>query len=210
MEIQNAGNPPSRLVVHGNQDLPYIALTYDAGAEDSETDAILSVLSRHHVSCTFFLTGVWAEKFPDLCKKIVYEGHEIGNHSYAHPDMAELTHDAMLETVHQGEQAIQNVTGVSPKPLFRQPFGSFNDAILRAVGEAGYPYSIYWDVDPVDWKLPSLRVIINRILYKVENGSIILLHLDGKCAAEATDSVIKNLKARGFMFVKVSELIARL
>lgn len=210
MSNPNASNHSSRLVIRGNRALPYIALTYDAGAGDSETDAILSVLSRHRIPSTFFLTGIWAERFPDLAVRMVREGHEIGNHSYAHPDMSKITHDEMLETVLQGEHAIEQVTGVNPKPLFRQPFGSFNDEILCAVGEAGYPYSIYWDVDPVDWKSPPLRVIVNRILYKTENGSIILLHLDGNCAAKATDYVIRNLKTRGFQFVKISELIAHL
>ncbi len=200
----------SVLIVKGNPSINQVALTFDAGANDAETPEILDALKKHNVKCTFFLTGIWVEKFPDIAMRIVSEGHEIGNHSYGHPDMCTISHTEMLNTVIEGEKAIINATGINPRPLFRQPFGSFNEEVLKAVGEAGYPYSIYWDVDPLDWKLPPKQAIVNRVLHSIKNGSIVLLHLDGNHTAEAADSVTENLKARGFQLVRAGELIKRL
>jgi len=210
MDKGNGPGQPSRLLIRGNRGAAEIAFTYDAGSADCETSDILAVLAGHGVKCTFFLTGVWVEKFPELALRIVREGHEIGNHSYGHPDMAKITYQEMLETVLRGEQAIEKATGVDPKPLFRQPFGSFNKEILRAVGEAGYPYSVYWDVDPIDWERPAAQTIVDRILAKAGNGSIVLLHLDGSQTARATGRSIGTLKARGFTFVTIGEMIRRL
>ena len=121
--------------------------------------------------------------------------------------MVKIPYDNMIQTVLQSEKAIEDVTGINTKPLFRQPFGSFNQEVLNAVGEAGYPYSIYWNVDPIDWAQPPAQTIVNRILYKARNGSIILLHIDGIHTVPATDSALVNLKARGFSFVTIGQLL---
>lgn len=196
----------SLLIVHGNTAKKHLAFTYDTGVDDSETITILNVLRKHHIKCTFFTTGFWVNKFPQLAKAIVHQGHEIGNHSFDHPDMRYISYQEMIRTVINGETAIKNITGVKTR-LFRPPFGHWDDQVLRAVGEAGYPYSIYWSIDTIDWKLPPMQVIVNRILKKANNGDIVLMHVAGNDTATATDKAIENLEARGFTLVTVSEIL---
>lgn len=197
----------SLLIINGNTTKKQIAFTYDSGFEDTETSVILDILKKHKIKCTFFLTGFWVEKFPNLAKRIASEGHEIGNHSYKHPDMVKISHDQIIKSITDGENVIKKVIGINPRPLFREPYGSWNKNVLKAVGEAGYRYSIYWSLDTIDWQLPPTQVIVNRILKKAKNGDIVLMHVAGSNTAAATDIAIENLKARGFEFVTVSELL---
>lgn len=205
--IQSVKANPSTLILNGNRKYKQISFTYDSGSEDSETSEILDVLKKHNVKATFFLTGIWVEKFSDLAQRIYYEGHEIGNHSYDHPNMVDLSHDEIINNILKGEETIKKIIGVNPRPLFREPFGAWNKEVFQAVGDAGYKYSIYWSIDTIDWKLPSTRVIVNRILRKAKNGDIVLMHLSGNSTAQATDIAIKNLKFFGFKFVTVGELL---
>lgn len=198
---------PSTLIAKVNTNDKQIAFTYDSGFEDNETYQILNILKKHKVKATFFLTGVWVEKFSELAKSIAYEGHEIGNHSYDHPDMVNISHDEIVENILKGENAIKKIIGIDPHPLFREPFGSWNKKVFKAVGAAGYKYSIYWSIDTIDWQHPSTRVIVNRILRKAKGGDIALMHVDGNHTAEATDIAIRNLRATGFRFVTIGELL---
>jgi len=206
LELIEQDKSPSQLIIKGNTIKKHIAFTYDCGFDDSETATILDVLQEHHIKCTFFITGFWALNFPELTQRIAAEGHEIGNHSFEHPDMRNISYDDMIKTVKEGEEAILGVTGARPD-LFRHPFGHWNDEVLRAVGEAGYKYSIYWSIDTIDWKLPSMQTIVNRILKNAVNGDIVLLHIAGNNTTAATDKAVENLKARGFSFVTVSEIL---
>lgn len=196
----------SKLIVRGNISKKQIALTYDTGFEDSETSSILDVLKKHNVKCTFFTTGVWAKKFPELINRIVSEGHELGNHTLDHPDMTKISYSDMIRTVVSGEKAIEEVSGIKTT-LFRQPYGHFNKEVLKAVGEVGYRYSIYWTIDTIDWELPPVQTIVNRILGKLKNGAIVLMHIAGNNTAQATDRVIINLEARGYKIVTISEIM---
>ncbi|OBR92845.1 MULTISPECIES: polysaccharide deacetylase family protein [Clostridium] len=204
MNIQSIS--PSILICHGNTDKIQIALTYDAGFEDSETEEILKVLRKHQIRCTFFMTGFWVNKFPKLANKIVSEGHEIGNHSFDHPDMRKIPYNDMIKNIIDGEKAIYNITGIKTT-LFREPFGHWNDEVLKAVGEAGYKYSIYWSIDPIDWALPPMQVIVNKVLCKAKNGAIVLMHIAGNNTAAATDRIIENLEARKYKLITVSEIL---
>ncbi|MCY6485384.1 polysaccharide deacetylase family protein [Clostridium aestuarii] len=207
MNVDSQYIKPSTLIINANTNHKQIAFTYDSGFEDNETYQILDVLKKHKVKATFFLTGIWVEKFPEVAKRIAYEGHEIGNHSYDHPDMVNISHDEIVKNILKGEDAIKKIIGVTPCPLFREPFGSWNKKVFKAVGAAGYKYSIYWSIDTIDWQHPTTRVIVNRILRKAQGGDIVLMHISGNHTAEATDIAIRNLKAFGFKFVTVGELL---
>lgn len=206
MNLLNIDKSPSRLIIKGNTTKKEIAFTYDSGLDDLETAKILDVLKKHQIRCTFFITGLCALKFPDLAKRIAAECHEIGNHSFDHPDMRYISYKEMIKTIMEGEEAIQCITGVKTD-LFRHPYGHWNNEVLKAVGEAGYKYSIYWSIDTLDWKLPPMQSIVNTILKNAANGDIVLMHVAGNNTAAATDRAVENLKARGFKFVTVSELI---
>jgi peptidoglycan/xylan/chitin deacetylase (PgdA/CDA1 family) len=202
--------PPSTassiLISSGSQQKKEIAFTFDAGS-DAVGIKILDVLKKHNIKSTFFLTGKWVEKFPDYAKRIVADGHEIGNHSYSHPDAVKTTATAFKQDILKAEQIIKNITGVSPQPYFRFPYGSYNAAALKTVGEAGYPYSIQWSLDSIDWRQPTKEELISRIEAGASNGDIILMHIGGINTPDAVDQVIPKLKAMGYEIVPLSELL---
>ncbi|MEH7073304.1 polysaccharide deacetylase family protein [Neobacillus drentensis] len=164
-------------------------------------------MKKHNVKATFFLTGKWVEKYPNLAKRIAEEGHEIGNHSYSHPDAVKITTNAFKQDIIKAEEAIKAVTGKSPQPFFRFPFGAYNSTTLKTVGSAGYPYSIQWSLDTIDWKQPATDVIISRIKNGASNGDIILMHIGGINTPEAVDKVIPWLKDQGYQLVPLSILL---
>lgn len=197
---------PSVIIANGSPQQKEIALTFDAGS-DAIGIAILDVLKKHNVKATFFLTGSWADKFPAYAKRMAAEGHDIGNHTYSHPDAATTNTNLFIEDIIKAEEAIKRATGVSPQPYFRFPFGSYNAAALKAVGGAGYPYSIQWTIDTIDWQQPSVDVIISRIQSGASNGDIILMHIGGINTPEAVDRVIPILKSLGYNLVTLTELL---
>lgn len=198
---------PSKFESHGNLQRNQIALTFDAGS-DIAGISILDVLKKHNVRSTFFLTGRWVELYPDYAKRIAAEGHEIGSHSYSHPDFTQITYNQMLQEIGTAERIIQQQSGENPRPLFRFPFGSVNPICLKAVGEAGYPYSIQWSIDTLDWQQPAGDVIVSRIETNASAGDIVLMHIGGINTPNAVDQVIPFLKSKGFELVKVSEILS--
>lgn len=193
-------------ISHGNVNKKEIAFTFDAGS-DIAGIAILDVLKKHNVKATFFLTGKWVEKFPDHAKRIVAEGHEIGSHGYSHLDAVRVGADTFKQDLTQAEQAIFKTTGMSPRPYFRFPYGSFNASALKTAGEAGYRYSIYWSLDPIDWQQPSSEILLSRIENGASNGDIVLMHIGGANTPEAVDKAIPKLKAHGYKLVTLTELL---
>lgn len=206
----NQDPPPttasSVLISNGSLQQKKISLTFDAGS-DAIGIGILDVLKKHNVKATFFLTGKWVEKYPSLAKRIAEEGHDIGNHSYSHPDAVKTTANAFKQDIIKAEKAIKEATGKSPQPYFRFPFGSYNSAALRTAGAAGYPYSIQWSLDTIDWQQPATEIIISRIKTGASNGDIILMHIGGKNTPEAVDKVIPWLKDQGYQLVPLSILL---
>jgi peptidoglycan/xylan/chitin deacetylase (PgdA/CDA1 family) len=198
---------PSRLVVNGSRSCPMIALTYDAGSGADGAAAILDTLKMHQVTATFFLTGKWVETYPSLAKRIAAEGHEIANHTYSHPDLTKLTASQVIQQVRQGEERIRQVTGRETRPLFREPYGAFNEAERKLVRQAGFSYSIYWDVDTLDWQFPPLPTLVNRLATRPQNGSIVLMHLNVPETALASDQAIPLLRQKGYQLVTVTELL---
>ncbi len=196
----------SVITYHGNVMKKEIALTFDAGS-DIAGITILDVLKKHNVKATFFLTGKWAEKFPAYAKRIADEGHEIGNHSYSHPDPVKISTESLKVEISKAEQAIRTAAGKTPRPYFRFPYGSYNAAALKAAGEAGYPLSIQWSLDTIDWQQPTADTIVSRIEAGASNGDIILMHIGGINTPQAVDRVIPELQSQGYKLVTLSELL---
>ncbi|HYF92256.1 MAG TPA: polysaccharide deacetylase family protein [Symbiobacteriaceae bacterium] len=197
---------PSRLVVNGDRACKQIAFTYDAGSGADGAAAILDMLKKHGVTSTFFLTGKWVEKYPDLAKRIAAEGHEIANHTYSHPDLTKLPPDEVIKEIKGGEAAIKKVTGQDTR-LFREPYGAFNEAERRLVRQAGYSYSIYWDLDTLDWQFPPLETLVSKLTEKTQGGSIVLMHLNAPDSAKSSDRAIPVLRQKGYQLVTVSQLL---
>jgi peptidoglycan/xylan/chitin deacetylase (PgdA/CDA1 family) len=195
-------------VSHGSRSSARIALTFDAGAGSSPTPDILAVLAKHNVRCTFFLTGKWIEKNPALVRRIAAEGHELGNHTYSHRRLTGLSDGAIAGELSRVENQVMRLIGRSTKPLARVPFGSRNKRVLQTMAREGYR-SIFWDLDSWD----SVKVgitsdqIRQRVLERVQNGSIVLMHCGSKATTGALDSLLEKLEASGYQPVTISELI---
>lgn len=197
---------PSTLVVHGDRRCQMVALTYDAGSGADGAEAILDMLKKHDLTVTFFLTGKWVERYPDLAKRVAEEGHEIANHTYSHPDLTKIADEEVIKQLSDGEAAIRKVTGKDPRPLFREPYGAFSETERKLVRQAGYSYSIYWDVDTLDWQFPGVDTLVSRIM-KAQGGSVVLMHLNVPDTAIASDLAVPQLQAKGYEIVTVSRLL---
>ena len=184
-----------------------IAISFDCAWGVDYTQEILDVLAREDVRATFFMVEFWAEKYPEYVKKIDAAGHEIGTHSATHSQMSKLSEGEIRQELASSSEAIASVTGKAVE-LFRPPFGEYDDLLIRTAREAGL-YTVQWDVDSLDWKGLSAPEIAQRVLTRVQSGSIILCHNNGEHTAEALPAVLSALKTRGYTFVPVGELIYR-
>ena len=168
---------------------------------------ILDILKTNDVRATFFVLREWAEKFTDIIKRMSDEGHDVSNHSDTNPHIASLSYDDIKKEITDANSKIENLTG-KKNDLFRAPYGEYNDNVITAADELGF-YTIQWDVDSLDWKNLGKENILNRVLSKTKNGSIILMHNGTKDTASVLDEMIKKLKEKGFNFKPISEFIYR-
>jgi len=183
-----------------------VSITFDCAWGASDIPSILETLKEENIKATFFVVGMWAEKYPDSVKMIAEEGHEVANHSYSHLRMGVLDSNRTKQEISKCTEVIERLTGKTTN-LFRAPYGDYNNNVISTAKDMGY-YSIQWDVDSLDWKPEiSKETILNRVVNNVKKGSIILFHNDTKYTAEVLPSVIKALKEKGYKFVPVSELI---
>lgn len=194
-------------VYQGDSRYNEVALTFNVFWGEEYIPGILEILREKNVKATFFMGGTWVKKFPDLTRKISEEGHELGSHGYSHPHPDRLSKSANLKEMQKAEELIYQVTGQRPK-LFAPPYGERGPAVLQAAGEAGYT-TILWSVDTIDWERPSPGVILQRVLSKVENGSIILMH-PTEPTLQALPEMLEGLKERGYSPVTVSRVLERL
>lgn len=191
------------------------ALTFDDGPSSIYTPKILDVLREHNVKATFFVTGRHVEKYPEIAKRIVQEGHEIGNHSYSHCNMVLLNDEQLLNEIRRAEQAIVESTGTKPT-LFRPPRGIYNNRVRQRILAEGYCI-VLWSVSSLDWSFLGPKTIAFRVKQFVRNGSIILLHDSGslvrreggsrKSTVGALPLIISFLKSQNYQIVPASEII---
>ena len=184
-----------------------IAISFDCAWGVEYTDQILSNLAEGKVRATFFTVQFWAEEHPDYLKKIDEAGHEIGTHSATHSYMSRLSETEIRAELKSSSEAITAVTGKAVE-LFRPPYGDYDDLLIDTCNNMGL-YPIQWDVDSLDWKDLSASDIASRIVERVMSGSIILCHNNGLHTAEALPIIIDTLRAKGFEFVPIGELIYR-
>lgn len=190
-----------------NVDGPYIALTFDDGPAKATTPRLLDLLAKRGVKATFFVQGINAHEFPDLIKREVAEGHEIGNHSWDHPNLGKMAEAAVRSQIERTQDAVFQITGTKPK-LLRPPYGSFSEHQRKWANEQFGVKIIMWEVDPFDWKKPGPAAVTQRILSATRPGYIILAHDIHASTVDAMAETIDGLLAKGFKFVTVSELIA--
>ena len=198
-------------VVRGPKGKQQIALTFDAGANADCFEDLIVALEAAHVHSTFFITGNFAQRMEPCAKAITKHGHEIGNHTWSHANLTKQSDEIVREEIVRGEMLLSDISGQSPRPRFRAPFGERNERVLRIAANLGYR-SIYWTLDSLDSVEPKKtpEFLIDRITSKTDadlDGAIILMHVGIKSTADALPAIIANLQSRGFRLVTISELL---
>lgn len=191
----------------GNQKRLY--LTFDAGYENGYTVSILDTLKKHGVSACFFLVKNYLDTAPELVKRMVAEGHTVGNHTASHPDMSKIQEKAAfqseLETL---ETAYADIVGQPMKKWYRPPQGKFSENNLKMAQELGY-HTFFWSLAYVDWyenNQPTREQAFDKLLKRVHPGAIVLLHSTSKTNAAILDELLTKWKEMGYTFGTLDEL----
>jgi len=188
-----------------------IALTFDDGPNPVTTMQILDLLARYEAKSTFFVVGKRMEKFPEVVKREALEGHEVANHTYSHLYLnSKISRSKLLEELNRTEDQIVGLTG-KHCPWFRPPGGFFNDTVVQVARERGYTTVLWsWHQDTKDWRAPGTRAIVEKVLKNARNGDIVLFHdhvAGSTQTVQALETILPELKRRGYRMVTVSELI---
>lgn len=186
-----------------------IALSFDDGPSPKFTPQILEVLNENDVRATFFAVGMRIEQFPDVAKAIAAK-HELANHSYSHPHWSNPTKVEVQEEITKASDVMFQITGQKPW-LFRPPEGFWNNTVIEAAKELNYQTVMWsWRTDPKDWANPGVYQIVQRVVKNASPGEIIIMHDCGgnrSQTVQALPLIIKELKAKGYHFVTVSDLL---
>ena len=182
-----------------------VAISFDAAWSADKTDEILEILKEYNVSATFFLVGFWVDEYEEEVKKISDAGIEIGTHSESHPDMAKLDAETIKTELTTSIKKIEKITNKKVE-LFRAPFGSYNNTLLEQAENMGL-ITIQWDVDTLDWKGLSAQDMCSRVLDKVKNGSIILMHNNSDNILDGLRMILDRLTMQGYEITSVGELV---
>jgi len=184
-----------------------MALTFDDGSDSANTLEILDILDEYNVKCTFFITGENATNHPVSANKILEQGHEIGNHSYNHPHLNQLTAAEMKTEIQDCHTAIRVATNTDVKPLFRPPYGEYNSNALVVLESIGYQWTIMWTIDTIDWDGTLADAMINKVLTNAKPGAIVLMHVSGAHTTEALPEMIEGLKSEGYTLTTISDML---
>jgi len=206
MNVGEFTGPSAKLtpIYQGNTKEQKVAFACNVFWGEEYLPGMLEIFEAENIHVTFFLGGSWVNKHAELVKEMASKGHEFGNHSLTHPHPNALTKQENKEQIIKTEAAIFNLTGITTR-LYAPPYGEFNQTVLQAADELDYQ-TIMWTVDTIDWQRPAPQIIIDRVLKKVRNDAIILMHPTAP-TTEALPALIKELKQRGFTIVPVAAII---
>jgi peptidoglycan/xylan/chitin deacetylase (PgdA/CDA1 family) len=187
---------------------PYVAMTFDDGPHPRNTPRLLDILRARNIKATFYVIGQNVDRHAGIVRRIVAEGHEIGNHTYTHRKLTALS-DSQVETeMKKTEDAIIRAAGVKPRTM-RPPYGALLQRQRSMIFSSfSYP-TIMWSVDPNDWRRPGPSVVTSRILNGAHNGAIILAHDLHAPTVDAMPRTFDGLLSKGYQFVTVSQLLAQ-
>lgn len=184
-------------------------ITFDAGFENGNTPAILDALKKHKVPATFFLVGNYIKTSPDLVKRMVAEGHTVGNHTNSHPDMSKIADQASFkQELESLEAQYKEVTGKDMVKIYRPPQGKYSESNLQMAKDMGY-HTIFWSLAYVDWYVddqPTRDQAMSKLLPRTHDGAIILLHSTSKTNGEILDELLTKWEEEGYTFGKITDL----
>jgi probable sporulation protein (polysaccharide deacetylase family) len=196
---------PASPIYRGNPDKPMVSFIINVAWGNEYLSDILATLKKHHVTASFFLEGNWVKNNPELAKMIVSAGHEVGNHSYSHPNMERLTAPQAREQLIKTNEVIEAATGKKCE-LFAPPSGSYRDETVKIAHELKM-YTVMWTVDTIDWQKPSPETLINRVISKIDNGSMVLMH-PTEVTAKSLNRLITLIEQKHLKIGPVSELLS--
>lgn len=209
--IYTFSNNRTAIVSRGPKDEKILALSFDDGPHPNYTVEILDILKEHNIKATFFVLGKHAESYPDIIKRQISEGHEIGNHSYSHVNMRKASSKVIKEEFTKTQDIIYSISNIRPK-IFRPPYGNYNDEVVKVVSNDDSAV-VLWTFyqDSKDWSNPGVDSIVETTLSKAQNGDIILFHdyvyKKESHTVEALKIILPELINEGYKFVTISELI---
>lgn len=193
----------------GNTNEKKIYLTFDAGFENGFTPKILDALKKHNVKATFFVVGNYIQTSPDLVKRMIAEGHTVGNHTFHHPDMSKISDkESFQKEMESLESLYKETTGQEMTKFYRPPQGKYNEGNLKLANELGYK-TFFWSLAYVDWladKQPTKQQAFDK-LERVHPGAIVLLHSTSQTNADILDELIGKWKNEGYSFGELKEIV---
>ena len=193
----------------GNSQEKVLYLTFDAGYENGYTEQILDTLEKHNVKAAFFLVGDYLERNGDLVRRMVEEGHIVGNHTASHPNMSKIADkEAFSKELQEVETLFREITGKELPKFYRPPQGVYSQQNLEHAKELGY-YTVFWSLAYADWdnnKQPTKEYAFSKLIPRTHNGAVILLHSTSKTNAEILDSLLTQWKNEGYRFETIDKL----
>lgn len=184
-----------------------ISLTFDLGYENGYTPQILDTLKAHKVSATFFVTGYWLRKNQELCKRMMAEGHIVGNHTVDHPSLAEVSQARFTRELQGVESLILKTAGKMPAQKFlRPPMGEYSERSLEWARSMGYT-TVFWSVALKDWEpLPNPQFVVNSVMANIHPGAVVLLHGISRESSGGLDELLDELSTEGYKVVPIKEV----
>ncbi|WP_164668950.1 polysaccharide deacetylase family protein [Virgibacillus doumboii] len=196
---------PPAPIYRGHPDKDMVALIINVSWGTEYIPSILNILKEHNVKATFFIEGKWAKENADYVKMIDEQGHVIGNHAYNHPDMGRLSGKEIREQINQTNEILEAIIDKRPK-WFAPPSGSFNDQVVKTADDLNLE-TILWSVDTIDWKNPSVSVMMNRVVSNIHPGATVLMHPTSSIV-QGLDSLIVNIKEQGYKIGTIASLMS--
>ena len=195
----------------GDTQQPVICLTFDAGYENGFTGQILDTLQKHQVPAAFFLVGNYLQRNPDLVRRMVREGHTVGNHTMNHPDMSAVTdRETFQRELTELEDLNRQITGEELPRYYRPPQGVYSEENLKMAQEMGYR-TVFWSLAYADWNnddQPGREEAFGKLIPRIHNGAVVLLHATSRTNGEILDELLTKWKEMGYSFCTLEELYA--
>lgn len=185
-------------------------LTFDAGYENGNTTAILDALKKHNAPGAFFVVGPYIRDYPDLVKRMVEEGHIVGNHSWHHPNMTQKSQEEFAQELALVEEQFRETVGQEMEKFYRPPEGKFSDDNLQWAQDLGY-CTVFWSLAYVDWNTenqPTAEQAFSKLIPRTHDGAVVLLHSTSSTNAAILDELLTRWEEMGYTFGSLRELDA--
>jgi len=208
MRVFNEGNIDGFIIQKGTSSDKIVSFACNVDWGNEYIDSILNMLDKYDVKITFFITGRWADEYPGIAQKIASHGHEIGNSGYYNKSYENLSYDDALEDIKESDEILRKLTEYDIK-LFSPPSSSYNDNVIKAAINLGYPGIVIASIDTMDWKQNTTADdVYKNTLNKINSGDIVLIH-PTKSTSDALSNIIGELLIRHYKILPISEMLKK-